>query len=115
MGTTTNATDARNLYNFMDANTTRGTEFSLAGYEDKGQINYSVSTSHEIGSTSFSKMGIKPTSLIFHIHNHDGDPYNEAAFNPSNEDKRAVTRTLNQVARSTYMFPRFFLSLEMVV
>jgi len=31
MGITTNATDARNLYNFMNANSTKGIKFSLTG------------------------------------------------------------------------------------
>ncbi|ADQ18947.1 putative cell wall-associated protein precursor [Leadbetterella byssophila DSM 17132] len=112
MGTTTNATDARNLYNFMDANTTRGTEFSLAGSMENGRVNYSVSTSHEIGSTSFDKIGIKPTNLIFHIHNHDGDLNNSTATYPSNADKTKVDGVLREVVKTSRFLPRFFLSLE---
>jgi hypothetical protein len=37
IGKTSNATDARNLYNFMDANTTSGIEFSLTGTMEKGK------------------------------------------------------------------------------
>ncbi|PLK42110.1 hypothetical protein C0V77_22620 [Emticicia sp. TH156] len=53
IGQTSNATDARNVYNFMDANTTRGIEFSLTGTMEKGKANYSISTSHKLLSTNF--------------------------------------------------------------
>ncbi|ADQ18101.1 hypothetical protein Lbys_2433 [Leadbetterella byssophila DSM 17132] len=112
MGTTTNATDARNLYNFMDANSTRGIEFSLTGSMENGKVNYSVSTSHDLLSTSFGKIGIKPSNLIFHIHNHDGPLDHGNVTGPSLEDSNAATRTLNSVGRSSSMFPRFFISLE---
>lgn len=112
MGTTTNATDARNLYNFMDANTTRGIEFGLAGYEDKGQTKYSVSTLHENSATNFNKLNIKPENLIFYIHNHDGPLDNGNVLNASNLDKLTAAVVTNAALKNSRLAPRFFISLE---
>lgn len=96
----------------MDANTTRGIEFSLTGTKKKGKANYSISTSHKLLSTNFDKINIKPLNLIFHIHNHDGPLDNSNVISPPEPDLIKSTTTLNSVARSTSMLPRFFISLE---
>lgn len=112
MGTTTNATDARNLYNFMDANSTRGIEFSLTGHETNSGNEYSVSSSHLIGKTSFDKINVNPATLIFHIHNHDGYWGDQSAFNISDADKYQANKVVQAASKYSKMLPRLFISLE---
>jgi RHS repeat-associated protein len=112
-GTTNNPNIALNLYNFLDKNTTRGTEFSLSGEIKNGITEYKVGTSHSIGSTSFVKLNINPRNLIFMIHNHDGDPSPGAnAFGPSDSDQYIMATTRNAALKYSRMSPRFFISLE---
>ena len=102
VGKTSNLGDAKKVFDFANQNTTKGIEFGLAGYNKSGSNEYSVSTLHQNSGTNYSKLGIKPTDLIFYIHNHDG------GTSPSNDDFNSATKIANEVGKKTYDFPKFF-------
>jgi RHS repeat-associated protein len=103
VGKTSSLSYAKKVFDFANQNTTPDIEFSLAGYSKNGNNEYSVATSHQISKTSYSKLNIKPTDLIFHIHNHDG------GSESSGFDDIIVRKISNEVSKNTYYYPRFFI------
>lgn len=71
-GFTNNLDTAFNLYNFLDNNTDRGIEFSLANYNVNGQDNFQIATMHDKDASQIKSNRFSNDNLVWSVHIHDG-------------------------------------------
>lgn len=109
-GFTKNIDDAFNVYNFLDNNTESGIEFSLGNYNINGQDNFQIATMHNIDRSNIRSNRFSNDSLIWSVHNHDGEvglDY-KVVGNQWEKDKT----TMNSIFKNNHAkglgYPRFF-------
>ncbi|RNA62056.1 hypothetical protein D1631_08965 [Chryseobacterium nematophagum] len=107
---TQNLNDAFNVYNFLDNNTNRGVEFSLANYNIHGQDNFQIATMHDMDGSEIKSNRFSNDNLIWSVHNHDG-PRGLDYKNVGNQwvqDKITMNGIFRNNASKGLGFPRFF-------
>ncbi|GEM_PF-2062174 len=115
VGQTRNATDAANVYNFMNANTDSNIEIGLFKYNKGGGTNYLITTQHSYDTltkafnTVMDKYVGNANNLISFIHNHDG--YNgshpDTVGNQWSSDQNARRKIYTETLKNSNMLPRF--------
>lgn len=114
VGYTNNVNDAVKVFNFLNANTERGTEFGLLLYQSGGSDeNYLIATDHAINTMSKSynfaldKYIKDPISLIAFYHNHDGTTYPDKVTNQWEYDQNTRRTLYKEVLKTTNFLPRY--------